>query len=91
MRFAQWRLGDDALIQCVTFDASGEELGTDEMSGKEAHEELRHAEEHFGEEHGPQEWVADERGVYGYVEAGGDRVEYWDCDEQSYSEWLEEG
>lgn len=88
--FAKWRLGEDALIQCVSFSPGGEECGTEFMSGAEATEELEHAAEQFGTEHGPCGWIADERGVYGRVEADGSRTEFWDCDEQSWSEYQAE-
>ena len=83
-KVAEWGNGGNALIQEVVFNASGEEIEVSMLSGKEAtcllEEELAYA----------PELIADGRGVYGVRYSDGCRVEYWDCDEQTWDEYERE-
>ena len=87
-----WRNGGDSLIQCVVFDKSGEEAYTEFMSGDAADDELSCAiaDSQSGDRIG---LLVEDGAVYGYTDSvDGSRVEYWDCDEQTWSEYLvEEG
>ena len=91
---AKWRYGDNALIQKVSFSMHDEEWVeefTEFVSGKQADEEL--AEALNGNIEGAIEIVPvkDERGIYGYayenIMCGLDKVEFWDCDEERWSEF----
>ena len=86
-RIAEWRLGDDALIQCVTFDGGGEEVSTEFMSGADADLLLAQILD-LGYGNEP---ISDERGIYGQrYAADNSRIEFWDCDEQTWSEYERE-
>lgn len=84
---------DDSAIQCVVFACQGhryydeeawEETDCETMPGSQANEELELAfEEGF-------KLLKSNGKAYGYMESRGVRVEYCDCDEMTYDEYLKE-
>ncbi len=79
-----WRLGTDALIQAVSFAENEEEVCTDSVSGSDAwHRIISLACDPRAELYGEEDCV------YGLVWPDGSREEFWDCDEMSYSVFLE--
>jgi len=99
MNVAKWKFGDNTLIQKVSFvmhndahdDEGWHEEFTEFISGKEATEELVD----FFEKYTDPEIaipITDERGVFGYaykdIMGGMSKVEFWDCDEETYSEYI---
>ena len=84
---ADWRLGDDALIQCVE-NPNTENETTYFMSGKDADEAIENDMVYNGSQ--IKRLISDERGVYGYEWEDGWVTEFWDCDEESWSEYIEE-
>ncbi|MBQ9041441.1 MAG: hypothetical protein IJ111_01335 [Eggerthellaceae bacterium] len=99
-RIPVWSQGEDTLIQCVVFNPWGEEIETIMVSASEADQDLMEAVENFvsgqGSEYagGVKELLYIDEGsevaCYGYVDNAGYQVEFWDCDEQTWSEYLEE-
>ena len=84
----EWNLGDNALIQCVTNPGTEYET-TEFMSGKDADEAIENDLVYNGSQ--IESLVTDGDGcVYGYVWKDGYVTEFWDCDEQSWSEYVEE-
>lgn len=85
---AKWRLGKDSLIHRVWSlpFVEGDEPYVELVSGADATAELMWAVE--ADEVEP---LFDERGCYGYVYEdimeGTNRVEFWDCDDESWSEY----
>lgn len=87
---AKWRFGKDALLQRVWTcekDDPGDEV-VEFVSGEEADDELeRFISRQSFEGTVP---VSDGRGVYGYeyeTEGVTHRIEFWDCEEITYSEY----
>lgn len=80
-RFPVRHIGDGDCVQRVSFDASGNEVGTETVSGIEAKAEL-----YEGLYHGVKPVFQDGKAVGLEDETG--RVEFWLCDECTYAEWL---
>ena len=74
-------IGDGDCVQRVSFDASGNEVGTETVSGIEAKAEL-----YEGLYCGVKPVFQDGKAVGLEDETG--RVEFWLCDECTYAEWL---
>lgn len=87
MKVAEWSKGDDTLIQSVVLTPSGEDLHqTEFISGAEATALIKEAMKHVGYG-GILRMIEDERGAYGY-DTIQFRYEMWDCDFESYSEYM---
>ena len=86
MHYAKWSNGNDSLIQWVSFNREGEELDTEMISGAEATDRLRKA----AEDPYIVDFITDEKsGIFGYIHSYG-HDEAWDCDEETYSEYMAE-
>lgn len=79
-----WRLGADALIQATSIDERGETVCVDDISGRTAWGRL------ISLACDPRaELVGDPEAVYGVAWPDGSREEMWDCDEMTYTSYLE--
>lgn len=81
---SDWRLGADALIQATSIDERGETVCVDDVSGEDAWSKLMQL------ACDPRaELVGDPAAVYGVAWPDGSREEMWDCDEMTFSSYLE--
>lgn len=81
---SDWRLGKDALIQATSIDEHGETVCVDDVSGETAWQRLMQlaCDPTAG-------LIGDPDAVYGLAWPDGSREEMWDCDEMTFSSYLQ--
>lgn len=81
---SDWRLGTDALIQATSIDSHDETVCVDDVSGTEAWQRLMQL-----ACDPTADLVGDTGAVYGVAWDDGSREEFWDCDECSWTRYLQ--